>query len=240
MTIKTLSDGTTYTKAHAHDWEDSTKTLKGVCQVYRKIDGVRALRLQNNSVVSRDSKPLYNLDHLEFRDCEVFSVDWNTSVSLVRTQSPQVITQDMIYELRDGHIDPRLWIGKATNPSNENLHKLMEKYLAMGDEGLIVRVESKGRIHWWKIVPYKYMDLKITGFKEGTGKNKGMLGSFKTAKGSVGTGFTDEQRIYFWNHRNELLDTYIEVKYREVTEEGKLRFPSFVRQRFDKSEESYD
>jgi hypothetical protein len=240
VTIKTLSDGTTYTKAHAHDWEDKTKSLKGVCFVYRKIDGVRALRLKDNSVVSRDSKPLYNLDHLEFKDCEVFSVNWNNTVSLVRTQSPQVITQDMIYELRDSFIDPRLLIGKATNPSNENLRKLMEKYLVLGDEGLIVRVESKGRINWWKIVPYKYMDLKITGFKEGTGKNKGMLGSFKTSKGSVGTGFTDEQRIEFWKKKFELLDTYIEVKYREVTEEGKLRFPSFVRQRFDKAEESYD
>lgn len=240
MSTKTLSDGTEYTKAHAHDWEDPTKSIKGVCHVYRKIDGVRALRLRNHEVVSRDSKPLYNLDHLEFKDCEVYSVDWNTSVSLVRSQGHKTITQDMIYELRDGHIDSRLYIGKATNPSNENLHKLMEKYLAMGDEGLIVRVESKGRINWWKIVPYKYMDLKITGFKEGTGKNKGMLGSFKTSKGSVGTGFTDEQRAQFWERRHELLNTFIEVKYREVTDDGKLRFPSFVRCRFDKAEESYD
>jgi len=240
MSIKTLIDGTTYTKAHAHDWEDISKAIKGKCHVYRKIDGVRALRLRDNTVVSRDSKPLNNLNHLEFQDCEVYSVDWNTTVSLVRSQSYKLITQDMIYDLRDGSIDPRLYLGKATNPSNENLHKLMEQRLALGDEGLIVRVEGKGRINWWKIVPYKYMDLKITGFKEGTGKNKGMLGSFKTGKGSVGTGFTDEQRIYFWEHRHELLETFIEVKYREVTEDGKLRFPSFVRCRFDKAEESYD
>lgn len=240
MTIKTLSDGTEYVKAKAHEWENPAKVLKGVCYVYRKIDGVRALRLRDGRVVSRDSKPLYNLNHLQFKDCEVFSVDWNNSVSLVRSQSPQLITQDMIYELRDGYIDERLYIGKATNPSNENLRKLMEKHLAIGDEGLIIRQFIKGQWVWHKIVPYKYMDLKIVGFKEGTGKNKGMLGSFKTGKGSVGTGFTDEQRIYFWKHRQDLLNSFIEVKYREVTEDGKLRFPSFVRQRFDKAEESYD
>ncbi|MBI0275428.1 hypothetical protein I6H07_06210 [Hafnia alvei] len=241
MSIKTLSDGTEYIKAHAHDWEDSTKSIKGKCTIYRKIDGVRALRLANGTVVSRESKPLYNLDKLDFQDAEIYSLDWNTSVSLVRTQAPQVITQDMVYDLRDGSIDKRLYLGVATDPSNANLEKLMNERLALGDEGLIVRtVDKKGGIVWWKIVPYKYADVRITGFKEGTGRLKGTLGSIQTTQGSVGTGFDDALRNKLWSERNDLIGKIIQVKYRETTDAGKMRFPSYERMRWDKTEESLD
>ncbi|MBG6242971.1 MAG: hypothetical protein EKE20_14635 [Candidatus Symbiopectobacterium sp. Dall1.0] len=240
MSIKTLIDGTTYIKASAHNWEGD-KTIKGVCHVYRKIDGVRALRLKNNSIVSRNSKPLYNLNHLEFRDAEIFYKDWNTTVSLVRTQTLKVVTQEMVYNLLDDHIDKRLYLGRAVNPSNENLANLMHKRLALGDEGLVVRHKNKqGQMVWWKVVPYKYADLKITGFKEGTGAMKGMLGSFKTEQGCVGSGFDIPQRVDFWGKRHQMIGRIIQVKYREITDDGKLRFPSFERIRFDKDEESLD
>lgn len=44
MTIKTLDDGTSYTKAHAHDWEDPTCLIRGRVKIYRKVDGIRAIK----------------------------------------------------------------------------------------------------------------------------------------------------------------------------------------------------
>lgn len=251
MSIKLLDDGTTYVKAHAHDWEDDTCLIKGRCELYIKIDGIRAIRNKSGEVWSRNSKPLPHCDHLQFKDAEIFRGSWNeTSSILGRIDPPTVpLSQENVYELSDGNVDKRLYIGWCKDPSNENLVALMNKLLAEGHEGLIVR-DAKGR--WWKIVPYKYADVKVTGMKEGTGALKGMCGSIQTAKGSAGSMVKDclkdhgipESNIairkWLWEHRHELVGSIIQVRYREMTEAGKFRFPSLVRLRADKSEESFD
>lgn len=236
MPIRALGDGTQYQKAVNYD----DRHLKGQIDVYRKIDGVRAMRNEAGEVRSRNDKPLLNLDHLTFKDAEIFRSDWSTTVSLVRNHNPDsVLNQSDVYELTDGAVDPRLFILRGHDLKADWLWNLMAQYVAKGDEGLVVRhVSPKGVLTWWKLVPEKFADVRITGYKEGTGKNKGMLGSFATGWGSVGTGFTDEQRIDFWARRDELVGTIIEVAYRETTEDDKFRFPSFRRERFDKDEES--
>jgi len=255
MTIKTLDDGTSYTKAHAHDWEDDSCTLKGRCEIYIKIDGIRAIKNKAGRVWSRNSKPLPHLDHLDFKDAEIFRNSWNETSSLLSTttEKPKIpLTQENVYELTDGFIDKRLYLGWANNPSNAKLEQLMLKMRELGHEGLIVRCkDKKGRILWWKIVPYKYADVKVTGFKEGTNKNKGKCGSIATNYGSAGSmvedclqdhGIVGDSNIrdWLWKHRHELIGKIIQVRYREVTEAGKFRFPSLVRLRTDKSEESLD
>lgn len=254
MTIKQLDDGTSYTKAHAHDHEDPECLLRGRCTMYIKVDGIRAIRNRSGGVWSRNSKPLPHLAHLEFKDAEIFRNSWNETSSILGRIDPPVVplTQENVYELSDGNIDPRLYLGFANNPSNENLKNLMLKMLKLGHEGVIVRcVDKKGRILWWKIVPYKYADVKITGFKEGTKKNKGLCGSIQTNYGSAGSmcaesladyGILGDASIrgWIWRNRAELLGKIIQVRYREVTEAGKFRFPSLVRIRTDKDEESLD
>lgn len=234
MPVRELSDGTKYVKAVNYDG----RQLKGDVAVFIKIDGVRALRLADGTVVSRNSKPLHNLDHLEFKDAEIFRKDWATSVSLVRTESYQEINQGDVYELTDGAIDPRLLLCTPFAPKPEYLHQLMLEQVAKGNEGIVCRVLGKDGFNWWKLVPEKRADVRITGYKQGTGKNAGMLGSFTTNHGSVGTGFTDAMRIDYWARREEMVGKIIEVSYRETTDDDKLRFPAFQRERFDKDEES--
>lgn len=254
MTVKVLEDGTTYRKAHAHDWEDPNCTLKGVCHIYIKMDGIRAIRNKDGEVWSRNSKPLGHCDHLEFKDAEIFRNSWNETHSILSTIEPPAVplTQENVYELSDGFVDKRLHLGWARDPSNENLEKLMLKMLELGHEGLVVRCQDKkGNVLWWKIVPYKYADVKVTGFKEGKGDLVGLVGSIQTAHGSVGS-FCDGcipgiegnkalrkyimSQIHSWIRNGQI----IQVRYRETTDAGKLRFPSMVRVRFDKSEESLD
>ncbi|MGF6139057.1 hypothetical protein [Pseudomonas laurylsulfatiphila] len=234
--LKELEDGTGFVKAKYYEGE----TLKGYWKVYRKVDGVRVMRNASNDPVSRAGKPLYNVGHLEFKDAEVYSVNWNTSVSLVRSQTPQIVTQDMIYELSDGNIDPRLLMGTVLHPDDLKLKSLMEMRLALGDEGLVIRqLHKSGKYYvWLKVVPKKQADVRITGFKEGTGRLKGTLGSIQTKHGSVGSGFDDALRDKIWAERATLKGAIIQVEYREVTEAGKLRFPAFARIRWDKTEES--
>ena len=126
--VNQLDDGTSYVKAKYYEGEQ----LKGYWKVYRKVDGVRVMRNKKGEPVSRAGKPLYNVDHLQFTDAEVFSKDWNTSVSLVRSQSYQEVTQDMIYELTDGMIDDRLYMGTTKDPDNDKLKGLMEMRLKVG------------------------------------------------------------------------------------------------------------
>jgi ATP-dependent DNA ligase len=234
---KALDDGTSYIKASYHEPEDK---LTGIWHVYRKLDGVRVLRNKSDMVVSRNSKELFNVGHLEFKDAELFHIDWSTSVSITRSEFHVPADQSMVYELRDGYVDERLYLGKVLNPDWAKLEYLMNLELAKGNEGLVLRKfnQRKGIYDWLKVVPKKQADVRITGFKEGTGRLKGTLGSIQTNHGSVGSGFDDKGRYAIWHNRGALMGAIIQVEYREVTEKGKLRFPAFVRFREDKNEES--
>ena len=61
---------------------------------------------------------------------------------------------------------------------------------------------------------------------------------------NVGSGFSDEQRVKFWKHRDELIGVLCEVKYKEISSDKKtkahsLRFPTFETLRTDKKVVSY-
>lgn len=75
-------------------------------------------------------------------------------------------------------------------------------------------------------------------------KNANTLGTilceYKGNIVKVGSGFTDEQRNYYWNNSDEIVDKIITVKYKEETKNKdgsySLQFPVFQTVRFDKAE----
>lgn len=97
-----------------------------------------------------------------------------------------------------------------------------------------------------KLKNIKEADVKIVGCNIGTGKYEGMLGSFdiETEDGkiacSVGSGFSEEQRKYFWEIKDELIGSIIEITYNDIVDSkskpGMLSFylPIFSRTRPDK------
>jgi len=89
-----------------------------------------------------------------------------------------------------------------------------------------------------KVKSFDDADLKVIGFKEGTGKHIGKLGSilvdFKGVEVQVGSGFDDETREAVWNNKSKYMGMIAEVRYQEVTPDGSLRFPTFVCWRLDK------
>lgn len=99
-----------------------------------------------------------------------------------------------------------------------------------------------------KIKKFYSCDIKCTGIEEGSGRNKGTLGAlvceYKGYPVNVGSGFSDEQRRYYWEHPDEIVGHIISCKYKEETtnKDGgiSIQFPVFEGVRFDKDEESYN
>ena len=99
-----------------------------------------------------------------------------------------------------------------------------------------------------KIKKFYTMDLPVVRIDKGTGRNKDRLGKvyvdFKGNEVGVGSGFSDEQRDYLWQHPEKILHKIIEVKYKEETKNKdgseSLQFPVFVCIRDDKDEVSFE
>ena len=87
-----------------------------------------------------------------------------------------------------------------------------------------------------KIKTMQTQDCIVKGTVEGNNKYEKMLGSLVVEQENgkiceVGTGFTDEMRQEFWDNKIELQERICEVKYQELTPDGIMRFPVFLRWR---------
>lgn len=107
-----------------------------------------------------------------------------------------------------------------------------------GYEGAIVKdlqapYEFKRSKGWQKVKPSETHDLEVTGVQEGTGKYVGHLGALivdmNGVRLNVGTGFSDNDRSELWRMRDDLIGRIVEVEGHEMTPDGSLRHPRFVR-----------
>ena len=126
---------------------------------------------------------------------------------------------------------------------------LLDKMVGEDKEGLMVNLDvpykRKRHSGILKVKRFYTMDLRVVSVEEGEGKYVGMLGKvnveFNGNVVGVGSGFTDEQRIKYWEDKDYLVNKIIEVKYKEVSTDKKtglqsLQFPVFVCVREDKTE----
>lgn len=76
-----------------------------------------------------------------------------------------------------------------------------------------------------KVKKFFDISLSVIDIEEGTGRNKGKLGAivckYYDNIVNVGSGFTDSQRIYYWQHKDKMLDRIVDVKYKEITTDKK-------------------
>ena len=235
--IKELEDGTEWVKA---TYYKKDMILKGTWEVSIKIDGVRVIKDKNGNAMSRSSKPIKHLEKLKFTDSEFYYKNWNTSMGILSSDDVLIEPrQEMLYSLDP--IDKRLDMGKIVDPTHEQITEYLNKVLAKGYEGVVLRQGTK----WLKVVPEAYMDVKILDIVEGTGKYKGMCGAIKTSKGDVGSfrkinNMSDTYlRRYLLRNRKTLKGTIIQVAYRELTVNGLFKFPSLVKLRTDKHYEDF-
>ena len=144
---------------------------------------------------------------------------------------------------------PKFGITDDVNEIYEKLHEVTSN----GDEGIMLNTLSgvytfgKRPKDILKVKKMQTCDIRCLRVEEGTGKYKGKLGkiicNYKGYELGVGSGFTDEERVFYWNNPDEIVGKIIEVQYFEESknEKGELsvRFPVFKYVR-DKNEESYD
>jgi DNA ligase-1 len=113
-----------------------------------------------------------------------------------------------------------------------------------GYEGIMIKdpdapYECKRSTAWLKLKPFIEVSLEVTDVEEGTGRNVGRLGALvcsgqddgKSITVNVGSGFSDSDRIEFWDSRNSLIGQIVEVRADAITQNQdgtySLRFPRF-------------
>ena len=115
-----------------------------------------------------------------------------------------------------------------------------------GYEGIMIKdpeapYECKRSHAWLKLKPFIEVSLEVQGVEEGTGRNEGRLGALicsgddggKFIQVNCGSGFTDNDRVHYWNNRNSLFGAVVEVRADAITQNQdgtySLRFPRFLR-----------
>lgn len=144
-----------------------------------------------------------------------------------------------------------LYKGKIDN----KVFELLDTVVEQGNEGLMANLSTgiyefgKRSKNILKFKKFHDVDLLCIGMEEGEGKYKGMLGKILVEyygyEVGVGSGFTDEQRKYYWENKDEIVKHIVQIKYFEESKDKEgnlsLRFPIFTgRIRDDKNEVSYD
>lgn len=146
-------------------------------------------------------------------------------------------------------------IPRLEDVSMEQVNEIFEGYVRDGFEGGVVKDMDAG---WsdngkptcsWKMKRKEPADLLVVGVYEGKGRAIGMLGgvnlesSCGRIKVNCGSGFSDEQRVSYWEEAGEdltgLNGKVLETQYDSVTKDKKtlqesLFLPIFKLERFDK------
>ena len=143
-------------------------------------------------------------------------------------------------------IMPGMNVDLDTAEGHDVMRRFAEASVEQGYEGIMIKsldtpYECKRTSSWMKWKPTITVDLNITGFEEGTGRNAGRLGAIicegvdndRTIRVNVGSGLSDTDRDEYWSARNDLLNRVVEVQADAVTQNQdgsySLRFPRFVR-----------
>lgn len=139
---------------------------------------------------------------------------------------------------------PITMTGVKVAKTHEEIQEIYQAHRDAGLEGAMVKplngVYVKKRSQdWLKMKASEAEDLIVEGLFEGMGKYEGQMGGiicdFKGVKVRVGGGFSDAQRVEFWNNQGEIIGRMAEVEYHEITPDGSLRHPRFLKWRDDKA-----
>ena len=137
--------------------------------------------------------------------------------------------------------------------SSEVVQGILKETDELGLEGVMINRDAtykcKRSNDILKVKSFFYNDLRCLGMYEGEGEFEGTLGgivvNYKGFKVKAGSGFTQEQREYYWTHPDEIVGHIVCIKCKGESRNSKddsvsLNFPIFFAIRVDKDEESYE
>lgn len=207
-------------------------------------------------------------------DGELFSSDWSSTISathshhntglkltfrifdLVPFKNPTMplmerkeLLEEFLSKVKDN--DKIFAVQSVVVSSFSEFKAQFEFFTSSGCDGAMIKsrkgpYEFKRSKYWLKVKPYKEMDCKIVGFKEGKGKYEGTLGALivrvpiSKREGSWSqyvtkvSGMTDDARDDIWESQTKLRGKIAEVRYRAISDKNRLIEPRLVRLRPDK------
>jgi len=119
---------------------------------------------------------------------------------------------------------------------------IAEQEVKKGWEGIVLKAktspyESKRSKFWLKVKLFKTIDVLCTDVIPST-KNPGEIAAikfkYKGKECKCGSGFTQDLRKKFYENPDLIKGKIVELKYQEESVDGCLRFPVFIRVRYDK------
>ncbi|WP_346938220.1 hypothetical protein [uncultured Clostridium sp.] len=169
--------------------------------------------------------------------------DFKKGISKVQCSVRKSILHDVISKVNWKYIKEveTLYQGKDI----DMIIKLLDEQVAMGNEGVMVNIadapyECKRTTAILKVKKFQEADVRVLIVTEGTGKNKGKLGSIgiqfeyegNSYSCECGSGFSDIERMEYWEHPHRLLNKIVTIGYFEISQDSKtkkfsLRFPTW-------------
>ena len=175
--------------------------------------------------------------------------DFETSVS-ARTQIERSTWLKQWFDANEAALPNVSIVGQElvdldTEAGQKRYMEINALAIAGGYEGVMLKDPNAGykckrSVAWMKLKPFIEVSLEVTDVEEGTGKNIGRLGALvcsgvddgKTIVVNVGGGYSDDNRIEYWNNRSELVGKIVEVRADAITQNQdgtySLRFPRFI------------
>jgi DNA ligase-1 len=126
------------------------------------------------------------------------------------------------------------------------VEELIDSYVKRNYEGVVFKLLDSPYVptrsaYWIKGKKINTLDLlvvKVIKSKEHLGQIQAIVCRL-SKKGNivqpVGSGLTNLQRTEWYKHPEEIIGKIVEVKFHEFTADGKLRQPTFIRIRNDKT-----
>lgn len=223
-----------------------------IAKNYRKMGHGELFRYSNGITNSKKDAEKENLQHV------IFDIIDETSFEKGISYVPYIARLDQLKDYNIKTYDP---YGDSFNEVEivpfyvftddiDLIMSLAKETIDNNLEGLMIckasSIYKKGKQKWLqKIKEFQTLDLEVIDLKEHVrgGKVGSLVVNYHGGEVNVG-GIKDEDRIKWWNEPNSIIGKIVEVKFfRETTDKfgnKSLRFPTFVRVRDDKFEESYE
>ena len=188
-------------------------------------------------------------DHIRFEDMFYFVFDIISLEGLKngKYEIPYKDRKEKLFNLEDSFNHPIKIVKpiKLEPPYLTNMSKVSNELIEKGWEGCVVKntmgiYEGKRSKHWIKVKRILTTDVLCTGIIK-SNKNQNEIAAitfrYKNNKEcKCGSGFTQKQRREFLKDPNLIVNKIVELQYQEESVDGCLRFPVFVRVRYDKDQ----
>ena len=172
-------------------------------------------------------------DEIVYRVFDVPFFEHN-SITGIKLFGRRTILEEVLHETERIKISPILSL-----KSMRDIDQWIER---KGAEGVVCKDPTSfytysGRKDWIKVKPWLDVTCRVTGFTRGEGKRDrdDMIGAIEVIpagsqiKTLVGTGFSDNDLIQMRQLLREQKNVMVDVKYQNLTNDGCLRFPVFLR-----------